>query len=75
MERTRLKFTIEAGEVLILGDEGGLEHLAEICRRVIGKKDPSGHWHLQPEMNNLVEGSMGAIIQFTDDDQDFREEA
>ena len=75
MKGARLKITLEDGEVVIRGDKGGLEYVANVCQRVIGKHDPSGHVHLEWHMNNLCEGSVPAVVQYTDDDEDDKVEA
>ena len=60
----RLKITYDHAEIWIRGDKNGLQYLADFCTRITGKKDPSGHFHLQPEMNNLMEGSINTIIEY-----------
>lgn len=60
----QLKITFDNGEIWIRGDKEGLLYLADCCTRVIGKKDPSGHFHLLPEMNNLLEGSTKIRLGF-----------
>ena len=63
----RLKITCDNDEIWIRGDEQGLKYLAECCTSIIGKKDPSGHWHLQQEMNNLMNGSIKTRIEYMED--------
>jgi hypothetical protein len=60
----RLKITIDKDELWIRGDKAGLQYLADCCTRIIGKKDPSGHFHLEPEMNNLMDGSLKTVIEY-----------
>jgi hypothetical protein len=60
----RLKITYDNHEIWIRGDKEGLQSLADCCTRIIGKKDPSGHIHLMPEMNNLMEGSVKTVIEY-----------
>ncbi len=60
----RLKITYDKGEIWIRGDKEGLQYLADCCTRIIGKKDPSGHFHLMPDMNNLMEGSAKTVIEY-----------
>lgn len=62
----RLKITYDNDEIWIRGDEEGLKYLAECCTKIIGNKDPSGHWHLQSEMNNLMDGSIKTRIEYTE---------
>ncbi len=67
MTTGKLKITFEKGEVRIQGDKEGLEYLADCCRRIIGKTDPSGHWHLSPEMDNLLNGSLPTSIEYAEE--------
>jgi hypothetical protein len=60
----KLKITYDNGEIWIRGNDQGLQYLADCCTRIIGKTDPSGHWHLMPEMNNLIEGSERTLIEY-----------
>lgn len=60
----KLKITYDHNEIWIRGDKNGLQYLADCCTRIIGKKDPSGHFHLEPEMNNLMEGSIKTVIEY-----------
>ena len=60
----RLKITYDNHEIWIRGDKEGLQYLADCCTRIIGNKDPSGHFHLMPEMNNLMEGSVKTVIGY-----------
>ena len=60
----RLKITYDNREIRIRGDKEGLQYLADCCTRIIGKKDLSGHFHLMPEMNNLMEGSVKTLIEY-----------
>ena len=72
-EDMKLKITRkdENGEILILGNRKGLEFLSDCCIRVIGKNDPSGHFHLMSQMNNAIEGSTPTIIKYSDRDEDY----
>jgi hypothetical protein len=63
----RLKITIDKDELWIRGDKAGLQYLADCCTKIIGKKDPSGHFHLMPEMNNLMAGSLKTVIEYMED--------
>ena len=74
-EPRRLKITLdkESGEIWIRGNKAGLEYLASGCLKIIGKTDPSGHILLQWQMNNLLEGSTETRLEFTDDEEDFRD--
>ena len=69
--RKRLKITRHNNEIQILGNKEGLEYLSKICLSVIGKTDPSGHWHFMPEMNNVSPGSEPTVIAFSDDEDDY----
>ncbi len=62
-----LKITYDKNEIRIRGDKQGLQYLADCCTRIIGKKDPAGHFHLMPEMNNLMEGSVKTVIEYMED--------
>jgi hypothetical protein len=48
--------------ILIKADSGGLKYLSDVCLNMIGKNDPSGHFHLSEKMNNLEKGSIDTII-------------
>jgi hypothetical protein len=63
----RLKITYDNNEIRIAGDKKGLQYLADCCTRIIGKKDPSAHFHLMPEMNNLMECSVKTVIEYMED--------
>jgi hypothetical protein len=62
----QLKITYENNEIRIKGDEHGLRYLADCCTRIIDKKDPSGHFHLMPEMKNLMNGSIKTTIEYNE---------
>jgi hypothetical protein len=65
--RVPLKITFDGNEIHIEGNEQGLRYLADCCIRVIGKKDEAGHFHLMSEMNNLEEGSVATVIEYSED--------
>ena len=69
----KLKITYDSTEqeITILGNAQGLRFLAEACLAVIGKHDPSGHIHLQWQMNNLLEGSTSTRVEFSDTEEDY----
>jgi len=69
----KLKVTFDPKEqrVTILGNAKGLEFFAGCCLAVIGKTDPSGHIHLEWQMNNLVQGSTPTLVEFSDDEEDY----
>ena len=71
----KLKITIEPkeDEIWIRGNKGGLEYLASCCLSVIGKTDPSGHILLQWQMNNLLEESKETRLEFSDDEEDYKD--
>ncbi len=60
----QLSITKPEDEVVIQGNRAGLEFLADVCRKVIGKPDPSGHIHIRPEMGNASSGSIPIKIEF-----------
>ncbi len=62
-----LKITYDKNEIWIRGDKQGLQYLADCCMRIIGKKDPSAHFHLMPGMNNLMVGSVKTVIEYMED--------
>ncbi len=62
-----LRITLDGSEIRIRGSEEGLRYLADCCIRVIGKIDSSGHFHLMPEMNNLMKGSIKTVIEYSQD--------
>ncbi len=59
-------------EVVIRGNAQGLKFLAGACLAVIGKNDPSGHILLQWQMNNLQQGSVQAVVEYSDNANDYR---
>jgi hypothetical protein len=59
-------------EIWIRGDKKGLEFLSDCCLGIIGKTDPSGHIHLMPEMNNLLEGSIETRWEYSDYPEDYK---
>jgi len=65
----QLSITKPEDEVIIQGNRAGLEFLADVCRKVIGKTDPSGHIHISPEMGNTSPGSIPIRIEFTEADK------
>ena len=67
----KLKITKDKGEIWIRGNKKGLEYLSEICLRVIGKTDPSGHFHITPEMGNASAGSEPALLEFSEKDEHY----
>ena len=71
----KLKITYDdkKKEVTILGNAEGLEFLAGACLSIIGKTDPSGHIHLEWQMNTLLEGSVQTILEFSNNDQHYQE--
>lgn len=62
-----LRITSDGNEVRIRGNEEGLRYLADCCISVIGKIDASGHFHLMPEMKNLMGGSIKTVIEYSQD--------
>ncbi len=69
--KLKIMYKAKSGEISILGNKKGLEFLSDCCIRIIGKNDPSGHFHLTPEMNNLAEGSTPTIIEYSDRPEDY----
>lgn len=67
-----LKISKQGDEISILGNKEGLEYLSSICLAIIGKTDPSGHWHIMPEMNNASAGSLPTVVSFSDNEADYR---
>jgi ribosomal protein S27AE len=69
----KLKITYDdkKKEIWIKGNKNGLEFLASCCLSIIGKIDPSGHIHLQWQMNNLMEGSVETRLEYSDDPEDY----
>jgi hypothetical protein len=65
-----MKITVEieadasAREIVIRADAKGLEYLADVCARLIGKSGPAAHWHLSAEMGTLTKGSINTVIAF-----------
>jgi hypothetical protein len=70
----KLKITYDKAnqEIWIRGDKRGLEFLADCCNRVIGKTNPSGHIHLQWQMNNLEKGSVSTRLEYSDTIEDYK---
>ena len=57
--------------ILIVGDKAGLEFLASRCLAIIGRTGPSGHIHLEWQMNNLIEGSIKTILEYCESPEDY----
>ena len=70
--RLKTQYDSSTKEITILGNVEGLEFLASSCLAVIGKADPSGHVHLQWQMNNLLPGSTSIRLEFSNDPADYR---
>lgn len=72
-KKTKLKviYNEEQDKVHIIGNKEGLEFLANCCLRIIGKKSPSGHIHLEWQMNNLLIDSTETILEFSDTPEKF----
>ena len=62
--RLRIRYDKAKQEIEVIGDQAGLEYLAEACLGIIGHKDPSGHLHLEHIMYNLSRGSTNTLLQF-----------
>jgi hypothetical protein len=66
----RMKITVQidedplAREINIIADAEGLEYLAGVCARLIGKSGPAAHWHLSNDMGTLMQGSIDTTIAF-----------
>ncbi|MFA5144012.1 MAG: hypothetical protein WC522_07615 [Candidatus Omnitrophota bacterium] len=72
----KLKITYnedKSGEIWIRGNKSGLEFLASCCLAIIGKNDPSGHIHLQWQMNNLLPGSTETLLEYSDYAENYQE--
>lgn len=63
----KVSFDPKKAEVVISGDEQGLQYLSEICKKIIGKTTPAGHYHLSPEMGNADAESIPTTIAFVAD--------
>ena len=65
-----MKITVEidddpvARQINIIADTEGLEYLAGVCTRLIGKSGPAAHWHLSTGMGTLTQGSIDTTIAF-----------
>jgi len=65
----KLRVVISDGgeEVRITGDRAGLEYLASCALAAAGRLGPDGHFHLDPLMYNLSEGSVPVLLEFDAD--------
>ena len=70
--RLKILYNKKEGEICIRGNKSGLEFLASCCLHIIGKNDPSGHIHLQWQMNNLEEGSTETVLVFSEEPEDYK---
>ena len=61
-----LKITFDGREIRIVGNKDGLQYLADCCISIIGQAGPGAHWHLLPQMNNLLEGSIATAIEYSE---------
>jgi hypothetical protein len=62
--KLRVNFNKKRNEIEIIGNSDGLKYLSEICQRIIGKTDPSGHWHFSDSFHTLDKDSVDLIIIF-----------
>jgi hypothetical protein len=67
MNNGKIKVESNGNKVFILADADGLKYLADVCLRIIGKNDPSGHFYLMEQMGNLETGSAELEIAFSED--------
>jgi len=70
--KLKITYNEKEGDILITGNKIGLEFLASCCLRIIGKNDPSGHIHLQWQMNNLIDGSTETVLEYSDHPDDYK---
>ena len=68
----KLKITKEKEEIWIRGNQAGLEYLSGVCRAMIGKTDPAGHFHIWSEMGNASPGSERTLLEFSDNEEDYK---
>ena len=58
-----------------MGDKKGFEFLIECCKEVIKNdelKTGHYHYHLQWQMNNLLEGSAETVLIISDNPEDYK---
>lgn len=70
----KLKIVLDkkTNELIIIGDKQGLEYVSECCLNAIGHEDPSGHYHLIPEFENVTPDSVPTIIVYSDHDEEYQ---
>ncbi|MCG2711413.1 MAG: hypothetical protein L6416_03705 [Candidatus Omnitrophica bacterium] len=64
---SKIKISFENGELIIECNREGLKYLSDICANLSKLSDqkaktPSNHYHLMPEMKNVLEGSLPTVI-------------
>jgi len=69
--KLKISYNEADSDISIVGNKDGLEFLASCCLHIIGKTDPSGHVHLQWQMNNLLEGSTETLLEYSDDPKNY----
>ena len=70
--KLKVSYDDKEKELWVRGNKEGLEFLANCCLGVIGKTDPSGHIHLEWQMNNLMEGSVPIRLEFSENPEDYK---
>ncbi len=70
----KLKIVLDkkTNEIVIMGDKRGLEYVSECCLNVIGKEDPSGHYHLMPQFENVTANSIPTVLIYSDNADDYK---
>jgi len=69
--KLKMYYDKEIGKFKIIGNTQGLEYLASSCLHIIGNEDPSGHVHLEWQMNTLNKGSTETILEYSDDEKNY----
>jgi len=62
--RIKVEYDEARREVVITADAEGLQSLARICERIIGKEGPAAHWHFMEWMDNADPGSVNLVLRF-----------
>jgi hypothetical protein len=60
---------LDTGELEVIGNQGGLRDLADVCRGLSELSDedaktPANHYHIADYMNNAEDGSLELIIRY-----------
>ena len=71
--KLKIMYKPERPEITVIGNQAGLEYLANLCLSIINRRDLWDHVLLQWQMNNLLKGSTETYLKFSDDEKHYDE--